>query len=167
MGLNISMQRWRRMGSRCRTLTKRLRLRHRNRTLHTTLAISSLASLLLDSQGQVLRLMRTSHPIPTSSNQGSTIVAQSQPTPNQTPAQPAQAPQAAPQAQQPQQPSPQARAPPQQQPYWQQAPQPQQHQPQPPPQSYAYSGYNQNSFPNVPQHEPVTKSAPEEALIEL
>lgn len=76
--LNISMQRWRRMGSRCRTLTKRLRLRHRNRTLHTTLAISSLASLLLDSQGQVLRLMRTSHPIPTSSNQGSTIVAQSQ-----------------------------------------------------------------------------------------
>ena len=76
--LNISMHRWRRMGSRCRTHIKRLRLRHKNRTPHTTSATSSLTSLLLDPQGQGLRLMRTSHHIPTSSNQCSIIAAQCQ-----------------------------------------------------------------------------------------
>lgn len=122
------------------------------------------------------------------------ISSRSQATPTQTPVQPAQ-PQPSqpsqpirtsaprPQSQQPPQQAPaqpQAQPPQhqyQQQPYWQQAPlqqqeqqQEQQEQQQPPPQApqnWAYAGYTQSSFPDVPQHEPMKKNAPEEALIEL
>jgi growth factor-regulated tyrosine kinase substrate len=70
----------------------------------------------------------------------------------------------------------------QQQPYWQpsmpqqhhhhqpQQQQPQQPQQQPPAaqQNWAYGGYSQESFPSVPQHDPVPQQpVKEEALIEL
>ncbi|KAF4452223.1 hypothetical protein F53441_4883 [Fusarium austroafricanum] len=117
------------------------------------------------------------------------VSAPSQPTPGQTPAQivqpvqPVQTPQQPIQsphiqhAQPPQpsqsqsaQPSQQA-PPPQQQAYWQPS-MPQQHQ-QPPvaPQNWAYGGYMQDSFPSVPQQEPVKQPVKqpvkEEALIEF
>ncbi|CEJ91174.1 Putative Glycolate oxidase [[Torrubiella] hemipterigena] len=73
-----------------------------------------------------------------------------------------------PQAQQQQQQQP---APPQQQSYWQPSvPQQQRQPPQPTGQAqgWAYSGYSQDSFPSVPQHEPhKAPPAQEEALIEL
>lgn len=56
------------------------------------------------------------------------------------------------------------------QPQQQQPQQPQQPQQQPPAaqQNWAYGGYNQDSFPSVPQHDPVPQQpVKEEALIEL
>lgn len=113
--------------------------------------------------------------------QGS-VSAPSQPTPVQTPAQPvqpaqpSQAPQQAPLQQQPywqptvphqnnqQQPQPQRQQQPQPQPQLQ----PQQQAPPMVPQSWAYSSYNQESFPSVPTHEPVKQPVQqEEALIEF
>ncbi|XP_044716258.1 VHS domain-containing protein [Hirsutella rhossiliensis] len=60
----------------------------------------------------------------------------------------------------------------QQQAYWQQPIQramPQQVPQQPPtaPQTWAYAGYTQDSFPSVPQDDPINQPAAEEALIEL
>ncbi|PCD33158.1 hypothetical protein AU210_009393 [Fusarium oxysporum f. sp. radicis-cucumerinum] len=111
--------------------------------------------------------------------------APSQPTPGQAPAQvaqpvqPVQTPQQPvqsphmqhaqpPQPSQPQPPQPTQQAPPpQQQAYWQPS-MPQSHQ-QPPvaPQNWAYGGYTQDSFPSVPQQEPVKQPVKEEALIEF
>ncbi|KAM4063005.1 VHS domain-containing protein [Hirsutella rhossiliensis] len=84
--------------------------------------------------------------------------AQPQPTPMQAhgrPSQPSQPPQTQ-----------------QQQAYWQQPIQramPQQVPQQPPtaPQTWAYAGYTQDSFPSVPQDDPINQPAAEEALIEL
>lgn len=77
----------------------------------------------------------------------------------------AAAPQAAPAPSQPlQQPPPQQ---PPQQSYWQPS-MSHQHAQQPPAgQNWQYGGYNQDSFPSVPQAEPVKKPVQEEALIEL
>ncbi|KJZ71150.1 Vacuolar protein sorting-associated protein 27 [Hirsutella minnesotensis 3608] len=77
------------------------------------------------------------------------------------PARDAQQPQSQPQQQQQQQ-----------QPYWHQSAQKAlpPHVPQQParaPQNWAYSGYTQDSFPSVPQNDPISKPAAEEALIEL
>ncbi|CAM1501800.1 Fc.00g037840.m01.CDS01 [Cosmosporella sp. VM-42] len=115
----------------------------------------------------------------------------SQPTPVQTPAQPIQQTQPVqpPQPSQPTQPpQPTQQSPIQQQPYWQPTiphqhhqsqqqqqqqqqvqHQPQQQAPQAQPQSWAptYGAYTQNSFPSVPQHEPVRQPVQEEALIEF
>ncbi|KAH7271565.1 Vacuolar protein-sorting-associated protein 27 [Fusarium solani] len=101
--------------------------------------------------------------------------------PLQSPPQPQQT--QAPQPSQPQPSQPAQQAPPlQQQPYWQpsmpqqhhhhqpQQQQPQQPQQQPPAaqQNWAYGGYSQESFPSVPQHDPVPQQpVKEEALIEL
>lgn len=104
-------------------------------------------------------------------HQGS-VPAQSQPTPTQAPAQPAQpsAPPSQPPQQAPQTPQLQQAPPPQQQPqqqYWQPA-NPARSQPPPAaPQHWAYTGYGQESFPSVPQHEPLKKPVQEEALIEF
>ncbi|KFA76242.1 hypothetical protein S40288_03585 [Stachybotrys chartarum IBT 40288] len=103
------------------------------------------------------------------------VSAQSQVTPTQTPAQPShpsQPSKAPPQAQQPPQqgPGPQQPQPPPQQQYWQPT-MPQQPHSQgataAPQQAWGYGGYGQESFPSVPQHEPVQKPVQEEALIEL
>ncbi|KND88187.1 Vacuolar protein sorting-associated protein 27, partial [Tolypocladium ophioglossoides CBS 100239] len=108
----------------------------------------------------------------------------SQPTPMPTHAQPVQPSQPSQPAQQPPQfqraPPPQQapqkapqRVPQQQPPYWKasvpQQPAPQQVPQQPPaaPQPWAYTGFTQDSFPSVPQDDPVKKSVAEEALIEL
>lgn len=98
----------------------------------------------------------------------------SQPTPMQPsqPSQPSQQPPQPPQPPQFQQAPPQQQAQ-QQPPYWQasvpQQPAPQQAPQQPPaaPQSWAYTGYTQDSFPSVPQNDPIKKPVAEEALIEL
>ncbi|KAK3181725.1 Vacuolar protein-sorting-associated protein 27 [Lecanicillium sp. MT-2017a] len=123
------------------------------------------------------------------------VSSQTQPTPVQNHAQPVQGSQPSqhqpPQAQQQQQqqppPPPQQQQPQQhgqaapvhQQSYWQPSmpqqshqapPQQQQQQQQAPPQApqnWAYTGYNQASFPSVPQHEPMKQPVQEEALIEL
>ncbi|PNY28676.1 Vacuolar protein sorting-associated protein 27 [Tolypocladium capitatum] len=106
----------------------------------------------------------------------------SQPTPMQTHTQPVQPSQPAqPTQQQPQfqQAPPPQKAPQQQQqpPYWQaslpqrpasqQVPQQAPQQAPAAPQSWAYTGYTQDSFPSVPQNDPMKKPVAEEALIEL
>ncbi|KAK2589532.1 Vacuolar protein-sorting-associated protein 27 [Conoideocrella luteorostrata] len=99
----------------------------------------------------------------------SVVSTVSQPTPVQSHSQPVQP------ARQPSQPQhqpqpvavPQQQQPPQQ-PYWQH--QAAQQAPQPPPaapQTWAYTGYTQDTFPSVPQHDPIKKPAQEEALIEF
>ncbi|KAG5664713.1 hypothetical protein KAF25_008447 [Fusarium avenaceum] len=109
---------------------------------------------------------------------GGSVSAPSQPTPGQTPAQPAQTQQPiqSPNIQhaqppQPSQPHPsqpgQQAPPPQQQAYWQPSMPQQQQQPPVAPQNWAYGGYTQDSFPSVPQQEPVKEPIKEEALIEF
>ncbi|GAB0134443.1 hypothetical protein EsDP_00002816 [Epichloe bromicola] len=91
--------------------------------------------------------------------------------PQAQPAQPTRRPsQHSPQSQSAAAPQQQPTAPvhqqaPPQQPYWQQ--QPAQQLPPAAPQSWAYTRYTQDSFPSVPQHDPVQKPVQEEALIEL
>lgn len=106
---------------------------------------------------------------------------QPQPTPvlvHGQPGQPSQPPQSVPSQFQNAPPPPQGIPQPQQQPqhqqpvYWQQAGQnavAQQaaHQPSAAPQTWAYAGYSQDSFPSVPQNDPIRQPATEEALIEL
>lgn len=107
-------------------------------------------------------------------HQATAVATPNQATPVQPQAQPAQPTrrpsQHSPQSQSAAAPQQQPTAPvhqqaPPQQPYWQQ----QSAQPVPPAasQSWAYTRYTQDSFPSVPQHDPVQKPVQEEALIEL
>ncbi|KAG6009858.1 Vacuolar protein-sorting-associated protein 27 [Claviceps maximensis] len=75
----------------------------------------------------------------------------------------------APQSQQQQQhvPSSTNQYAPPQEPSWQQHPTGKISQPATDPQSWVYTGYTQESFPSVPQHEPIKTHVQEEALIEL